>query len=257
MRTTTLPVLRPLCKQRNAAWTLRSSSKHRNGSPWATSRVARADSVCSTPLIQHGHCSIAASRARARYVILGDATGIRSALQTARFPISPKKPFSPRTASDPAMKSPDKLFKTKHTRLAQRSTEPPNANALPSRDESCLYGRPTLTATRAHSQCAYSAAARPTPPAPACSKTSSFERGPAASSAMCTVLHVVGSVLACSKVSGCRNSATSRASVRASEASAATPWPRTESPDLRRTSRPPSSATFAAQSEPGGPGSPG
>ena len=63
MRTTTLPVLVPLCSVRKAARTFFSRSKSSMGKPWSTNASARADSVRSVPHIHHGVWSIVESSA--------------------------------------------------------------------------------------------------------------------------------------------------------------------------------------------------
>eukprot|EP00967_Tisochrysis_lutea_P138639 scaffold250610_cov30-Tisochrysis_lutea.AAC.8 len=74
---------------------------------------------------------------------------------------------------------------------------------------------------------------------------------------MCTVHHVVGSVHACSNESDLSIAASKRGSLREIDASAAKPWPRAASPTVKWRSDGPVAATWAAQSLPGGPGSPG
>jgi len=63
MRTTTLPVLVPLCSVRKAARTFFSRSKSSMGKPWSTNASARADRVRSVPHIHHGVWSIVESSA--------------------------------------------------------------------------------------------------------------------------------------------------------------------------------------------------
>eukprot|EP00967_Tisochrysis_lutea_P138642 scaffold250610_cov30-Tisochrysis_lutea.AAC.11 len=75
----------------------------------------------------------------------------------------------------------------------------------------------------------YSPAAKPTPPAPACSSAWWPVCGRAAKSDMCTVLHVVGNVQACSNESDLSIEASKRESLLEIEARAARPWPRAAS----------------------------
>mmetsp|Transcript_26139 Transcript_26139/g.72020 ORF Transcript_26139/g.72020 Transcript_26139/m.72020 type:complete len:205 (-) Transcript_26139:81-695(-) len=74
---------------------------------------------------------------------------------------------------------------------------------------------------------------------------------------MCTVDHAVGRVHASSAAIHPSITATSRASVRACDASAASAWPTTGAPARMSVVRLPQWATSAAQSLPGIPGSPG
>eukprot|EP00967_Tisochrysis_lutea_P019691 scaffold22390_cov28-Tisochrysis_lutea.AAC.7 len=109
----------------------------------------------------------------------------------------------------------------------------------------------------ARSQCAYSSAARPTPPAPACTTSCAPADGPDRRKATWTVLHVVGSVHAASAQRVRGLTASSRESERARDASAPIAYPTTSCPSAMWGTRVPSASTRPAQSAPGSPGSPG
>merc|ERR1712185_716152 len=101
------------------------------------------------------------------------------------------------------------------------------------------------------SHCAYSTALSPTPPAAACTIIELPAQSPARSMAVCVVLHVTGSVHACSKDSV--EGLLERKGVAAIATDASGAWPR---PTVECGSNGASPTTPAA-SPPGGPGSPG
>eukprot|EP00967_Tisochrysis_lutea_P023582 scaffold27079_cov32-Tisochrysis_lutea.AAC.1 len=134
IRTTTLPVLVPPCKLRNAASTFLSTSKVCSGRPCSTLALARAESNCNTEHIHGGEMAMALSRAMTSYWTLDDAAGRREALHTARFPISPRHPPSKSMANDPAMKSPDRLLRIQLSRPVLSSLRAPRIKAVASRE---------------------------------------------------------------------------------------------------------------------------
>eukprot|EP00964_Phaeocystis_antarctica_P116837 scaffold80720_cov71-Phaeocystis_antarctica.AAC.8 len=276
-RTTTLPMFLPLCSSRNAASHSRARSKVWVGSPCSTPAAARPASRWSTRCIQGGSWCMSSSIASTSYRAAVRACCIRAALHTPRLPISSKAPPSPSSAADAEMKSSDKLLSTIAKRLLRSAHAAPRANAAPSRDELseiawrppgtaprsptgwCLYGRPAVAWTTLPSQCAYSTATSPTPPAAAWISAACPRRSCAPPSAACTVLHVIGSVHAASKESAAGLGASHAAGPRATLARLATLIPSAASP-VRRCAEPvpaPTCETRPAQSPPGAPGSPG
>eukprot|EP00964_Phaeocystis_antarctica_P009599 scaffold5224_cov78-Phaeocystis_antarctica.AAC.2 len=196
-------------------------------------------------------------------------------LHTPRLPISSKAPLSPSNATDAEMKSSDKLLSTTAKRPPQSARAAPCANAAPPRDElsevalgpprtaprsftsRCLYGWPAVAWTTPPSQCTYSTATSPTPPAAAWTSAACPRRSWAPPSAACTVLHVIGSVHAASKESAAGLGASNAAGPRATLARQAMLNPSTAAPVRRLVEPIPACRTTPAQSPPGGPGSPG
>eukprot|EP00964_Phaeocystis_antarctica_P088953 scaffold56656_cov67-Phaeocystis_antarctica.AAC.2 len=215
------------------------------------------------------------SIASTSYRTAARACRIRAALHTPRLPISSKAPPSPSSTVDAEMKSSDKLLSTAAKRPPQSARAAPRANAAPPRDElseialgpprtaprlftsRCLYGWPAAAWTTTPSQCTYSTATSPTPPAAAWTSAACPRRSCAPPSAECTVLHVIGSVHAASKESAAGLGASHAAGPRATFARLATLNPRTAVPVRKWVAPRPACRTTPAQSAPGGPGSPG
>ena len=108
------------------------------------------------------------------------------------------------------MKSRERLLSTACDRVAIDCRVMPVARAAPSRELhtastpvsrrwACLCGRPAVPTADACTHCAYSTALRPTPPAAACTIIAWPAQSLLRSTAACVVLHVTGSVHACSK----------------------------------------------------------
>ena len=127
------------------------------------------------------------------------------------------------------MKSVDKLFSTKLRRAAWYARAAPYANVAASRELAllqtptprsnvCLCRRPAVPSTLTPSQCAYSTATSPTPPAAAWTSIACPRRSCVPLSAACTVLHVIGSVHAASKESAAGLGASHAAGPRVSDA---------------------------------------
>eukprot|EP00964_Phaeocystis_antarctica_P004160 scaffold2240_cov75-Phaeocystis_antarctica.AAC.1 len=266
MHITTFPTLPPLCSSRKAASHLRARSKVCVGSPCSTPASARCESFCSTRCIHGGSCCMSLSIASTSYRRVTLDCRIRTALHTLRLPISSKAPPSPSSAADAEMKSSDRLLSTTAKRPAQSARAAPRANAAPPRDElneialgpprtapssftsRCLYGWPAVAWTTAPSQCAYSTATSPTPPAVVCTSVACPWYSCAPPSA---------AVHAASKESAAGLGTSNAEGPRATLARQATLNPSTAVP-VRRWAEPrPACRTTPAQSPPGGPGSPG
>eukprot|EP00962_Isochrysis_galbana_P058651 scaffold31815_cov118-Isochrysis_galbana.AAC.6 len=197
------------------------------------------------------------SSAMAVYRAPGAAAARRPSLHTARLPISHSCPASRSSAKELGTKSDDRELSAQCKRRAPSRAPAPRAKAAPSRELAVPQLTRISRSASPHSQCVYSTATRPTPPAPACSSSTEPAAGVHDSRAVCTVLQVVGSVQAPSGESRAGVAASSRASDRASDARAPLAYPSAAHPFVKKVAAPPSATSRTAQSAPGGPASPG
>ena len=240
MRTTILPTLRPPCSVRNACSCCNSMTKLCSGKLVAAPAPARAASSMSTPCTHAGSSAMSASRAIAQYDVDDADARWRSDAQMARLPISSKAPPSLSDAKEAVIKSSERLLSTACARAASHRRITPIVKAAPSRELhrartpasrswACLCDRPAVPKADAPSHCAYSTALSPTPPAAACTMIELPARSTARSTAACVVLHVTGSVHACSKDSADGLSARRGTAAIATDASGAWAKPNVES----------------------------
>mmetsp|Transcript_12915 Transcript_12915/g.43404 ORF Transcript_12915/g.43404 Transcript_12915/m.43404 type:complete len:310 (-) Transcript_12915:396-1325(-) len=162
-RTTTLPMLRPLCSQRNADATACSSQKLTRGRPTATRAVARDRSTSSVRRARGASRSARLSTAIAWNRAWGTAPAARPQLHTPRLPISSKWPDSQSSAHEQAVKSRDRLLSTTSSRAPRSCEAPPHAKAPPLRElhcssvpvwrrKRCFARAPAVTLIRSRSQ---------------------------------------------------------------------------------------------------------